>query len=144
MKNKIIFIVILLIFFGGVLIFLLSSENEERCLTYDDYEKDVSIYDYQFLSEKDNVCLTKTTDQLKGNMVTHTLIEMFKYDAEDFYKNKFNLNDSCNIKVEGNKERLKLEDFYVGYLISYSITSDCVKKEILTLQCSSLTDCIIK
>ena len=146
MKAKVVFIICLIVFFAGILSFLIISKMDKNdCTLYSDYNGKVSIYDYQFLSEKsDNKCMNSTTDQIKGNIVTKTLIEMYKHEVEDFYKNKYNINDSCNIKVKGNAERIKLKDYYVGYLITYEISSDCGKEDVLNLQCQTLTDCTIK
>lgn len=146
MKAKVVFIIFLTVFFAGIILFLIISKMDKNdCILYSDYKGKVSIYDYQFFSEKsDNKCMNSTTDQIKGNIVTKTLIEMYKHEVEDFYKNKYNINDSCNIKVEGNAERIKLEDLYVGYLISYDVASDCEKEDKFTLQCLTSTSCIIK
>ena len=146
MKEKIVFIICLTVFFVGILSVLIITKMEKNnCTLYSDYDGKVSLYDYQFLSEKsDNKCMNSTTDQVKGNIITKTLIEMYKHEAKDFYKNKYNINDICDIKVEGNTKRIKLEDLYVGYLITYDISSDCAKEAKLILQCSTTTSCIIK
>lgn len=116
-----------------------SSPND-TCIKYSQAYANVSIYFYQLKNNGSaNDCMPRSTSEFEDEIlkIANSKIE----DAKNRYKSIY--GKSCSTSTHYLPTPVVVKGRYAGYLITYTVKSNCTEPKTYTLSCSSKDNCKI-
>ena len=114
-----------------------GGTTSNKCIKYSEAYADVSIYNYQLNEGSKNDCMPTS-----GNTeAASALAQDYQDDARKYYRDIYAYDKYCNVNSKANVSGVNYKGKHAGYLITYTVTSDCASTQKFTLSCSSKEDC---
>lgn len=113
------------------------SGGSSSCIKYKDSYANVSIYFYQLNSGNSNDCMPKSTKEFEDD-----ILKIASNNTEyvrSYYKSIY--GETCSTNVRYLPTPVIASGRYAGYLITYTVKSNCSLPQTFTLNCSSKDNC---
>lgn len=117
-----------------------GGSTSSKCIKYSEAYANVSIYFYQLNGGSANDCMPTSTKNFEADILE--IANNNQENVRNYHKNIYGTN--CSTKV--NQDFLQpvvASGRYAGYLIKYTVLSNCTEPKTYTLHCSSKNNCDI-
>ena len=117
-----------------------GGSTSNKCIKYSEAYANVSIYFYQLNGGSANDCMPTSTKNFEADILE--IANNNQENVRNYHKNIYGTN--CSTKV--NQDFLQpvvASSRYAGYLIKYTVLSNCTEPKTYTLHCSSKNNCDI-
>lgn len=116
-----------------------SSNTSSSCIKYKDAYANVSIYFYQLNGGSSNDCMPRSTNEFEPAAVE--IANNYSERVRSYYKSIY--GDTCSTSIKHLISPVTASGRYAGFLINYTVKSNCSTPQTFTLECSSKSDCKI-
>lgn len=116
-----------------------SGITSGSCIKYKDTYANVSIYFYQLNKGSENDCMPRSTDEFESDAIE--IANNYLEKARSYYKSIY--GDECSTSTKYLINPITSSGRYAGYLIKYTVKSNCSTPKTFTLECSSKSSCDI-